>query len=159
MSSLLALIKIVRDSRKREPWDLARIIELAEAEPEDTGVQTIAAYEAWLHGEHDVALRFARRAEEVGSIPFPALLVLTAVHAADSDEASTYVYAKRLASADRHDKTAHLVARALAGSRILSIRGRSAERQHIGAVAKVFDEWVAWSKEFVRSYESSSNDA
>lgn len=157
MSSLLRLIKAVRASSKLAPPEqLAKLLALAEAEPRDTGAQAVAAYEAWLQNEHGVALRFALRADELGSIPFPALLVLTAVHAEGNDNAATYGYAKRLASADRRDRTAYSFASAIAGSGVLSNRSRSVEREHLDSVAKAFDQWVAWSKEFVQAYEAGT---
>lgn len=159
ISSLLRLYQTARQGRSRDSTQqLAALIALAESAPQDSGAQAVAAYNAWLEGEHDVAMRFAKRADDLGSIPFPVLLVLTALHAPGNDETATYGYAKRLAIAERHDKTAHSVARVLAGSGFVTSGSRAAEREHVDAVSKVFDEWVQWSQEFTRSYESRNDD-
>jgi hypothetical protein len=158
MVGLLDLLKKVRTSSSSNPEQrLGDLVALAEKQPQSAGAQTVAAYEAWLQDKHDLALRFATRADQLGSVPFLALLVLTALHASKDNDATTYAYAKRLASAKRPDKTATAIVRALAGSGILSSRSRSNERHHAYTVSLTFDNWVAWAKEFVDNYESRTD--
>lgn len=121
--------------------------------PNDETAQMVAAYEAWLQGQHDLAIRFAEKADHLFPEGFAALLVLTAVHSRRGNDATTYHYAKRLASAKRRDKQVLALGKLLANAGILGTDDLS----NVQRRAEIFADWIAWSEEFVRHYESSAD--
>ncbi|WP_425258479.1 hypothetical protein ACPOLB_23535 [Rubrivivax sp. RP6-9] len=161
MATLLQLFHVARGSPEDATSEdhLAQLIRFADENPENEGAQVLAAHKAWLHRKNEVAQRLAERAERTDGMAFPALVVLAAISAESKDDDRTYRYAKRLASATRHDKAAGIVIRALAWIRLVGVRGVRNKLDYQRVLESTHDEWVAWAKEFVASYETAKSDA
>jgi hypothetical protein len=161
MATLLQLFKAARGlGKEAESGDqVDRLVRLADAEPDDEGLQVLAAYKAWVSGDDGTAHRLAVRAQRPEGTAFPALLVLTATSVKQTDESQTYSYAKQLVSARRSDKTSNSVSKLFAGTGLLGPSNRSEQLEHLRNTDQTHDEWVTWAAEFINAYEAQHGDA
>ena len=161
MATLLQLFKAARGlGTENESRDqVARLVQLADAEPDDEGAQVLAAYKAWVSGDDETANRLALRAQRPEGTAFPALLVLLAISAKGTDESQTYSYAKQLTAAQRNDKTASSVSKVFAGTGLLGPGSRTEQLEHLKNTGQTHDEWVAWAAQFINDHEAHRGDA
>jgi hypothetical protein len=160
MPALLVLLKNALLSRHEDAAaTLKRHAALANEQPEATDAQAVAAYYAWVAGENELALKFAKKADSGPIKHFHALLVLTAIHAEGTDSRETYRYAKRLSAFDQPSCGVNAVAKSLFG--LLPIRRSDIERaeNRIDELSNSYHEWVTWAQEFVHEYERTRGDA
>jgi hypothetical protein len=161
MATLLQLYKAARGlgTESESGDEAARLVRLADAEPEDESAQVLAAYKAWVSGDDGIAHRLAVRAQRPEGTAFPALLVLLAMSAKSTDETQTYSYAKQLTAAQRNDKIASSVSKVLAGTGLLGPGSRTEQLEHLNNTDQTHDEWVAWATQFIQAYEARRGDA
>jgi len=160
MPALLALLKNALLSQHEDAAaTLKRHAALADERPAATDAQAVAAYYAWVAGENDLALKFAKRADTGPIVHFHALLVLAAIHAEGPDAQETYRYAKRLSQFEQPGAGINAVVKPLARLLAIPRPGVKRAKDQIDQLSSSYQEWVTWAQEFVHEYERTRSDA